>query len=148
MKKIKNVSLVALLMVVFFGCISQAEDLDAVIDKFYAGLADIIEQNMDNPETCIEEVEFYYSDNKKITKQIKEALKRANPAIEKYESMSKEELESILEQQEANLEKQLSSGLTRYNQALQDFSTEHPDHAAIIAIKALQLFPGSYTELY
>ena len=60
MKKICNIFVLTFLIIFALSCASRAEDIDTIMDKFYDGLADIIERNMDSPDRCVREINDYY----------------------------------------------------------------------------------------
>jgi len=146
MKKILSVFVVGFLMIFLPSGVSQAEDLEKISDRFYAGLADIIERNMDDPQTCVKEVEDYYQANQKSVRQIRKAAEKAMahiaPMLEKYKSMSEEELDALKRQQKAMEPPRMSPGVARYSQALRAFTMKYPQYGMEITKKAMQLVPG------
>jgi len=147
MKKILSIFVVVFLMISLPSGVSQAEDVNVIADKFYAGLADIIERNMDDPQTCVKEVEDYYQDNQESIKQIRRAAEKAMeqlaPMMEQYMSMSEEELGALERQQKGwGQQPQMSPDAVRYTQALEAFTMKYPQYGMEIATKAMQLVPG------
>lgn len=145
--------ILAFLMVAMLSFVCLAEDLSKIIDRFYVGLTDIIESNMDDPDGCVREVETYYQNNQALIAQIREAAEKtmtqAAPMMAKtmdqYESMSEEELEAMERKsggrQEAMAEKGMSAAGKRYSKALEDFSIKYPQQGMKIAFKAFELMP-------
>jgi protein subunit release factor A len=162
MKKTMKVLFLAFLMLFILNYVGLAEDLNKLTDRFYTGLADIIEGNMDSPNECVRAVDKYYLDNQalvgKMRQATKEAMEEATPMIEKminkYESMSEEELEA-LEKQYQGMEqemskKQIPAGAARYTELLQTFTMKYPKYGMEITMRAMQLMPkmdkGSFWE--
>ena len=127
---------------------SQVQDLIKVADNFYAGLADIIEVNIDNPDKCLREIEDYYQKNESTVKQIRisteKDMKQLTPSVDEYMSMSEGELEAFAREQKLNRQSQLqmSPGAVRYTEAMKVFATKHPAYGLQVATKGLQLIPG------
>ena len=132
---------------------SQVQDLTKITDNFYAGLADIIEVNMDDPDKCLEEVEDYYQKNEATVKHIRisteEAMKQLTPSVDEYISMSEGELEAFAQEQRINRQSQLrmSPGALRYTEAMETFTMKYPAYGLQVATKAFQLIWGG-EELY
>lgn len=152
-KVVRNFGLV-LVMVSFMGGISLAKDLNKMVEGFYAGLADIIEANMDNPEICLVKVEDYYQKNQAVINEIRQetakALEKSAPMMQKkvdeYMSMSEEELEALERKhggEMAGKESDKSPIMTRYSQALGKFSLKYPEQGMQIGLKAMELMPAS-----
>ena len=142
----------AFLMVVILCFTSQAADLNKMSDKFYAGLADIIESNMDDASSCVVAVERYYQENKALVAQIREETAKVlaqsapmmNKMMNEYMSMSEAELEAMEKKYKGMQQQgQKSPGMTRYSKALQEFTSKYPKYGVEIAIKAMQLVPVS-----
>ncbi len=150
MKKIVKPFLLTFLLILLLGnpVYSQVQDLTKIADNFYAGLADIIEVNMDNPDKCLKEVEDYYQKNEATVKQIQmrveEAMKQATPLVDEYMSMSEGELEAFAREQKLNHQSQLrmSPGAIRYIETMEIFAMKYPAYGLQVATKALQLIPG------
>ena len=155
MKNIKTLGITIFLIVTFLGGVSRAENLQTLTERFYTGLADIIEQNMNSPQDCVSAVNRYYQNNQqtveKIRRLTKEALEKAAPMMEKmapamqdyqkrYESMSEEELEA-LERKHQSRQPEMSPALTRYSKALDAFIQKYPNQGMEIAMKAMELMP-------
>lgn len=133
---------------------ASAENLEKIADDFYGGMAVIIERNMSSPDKCVSEVEDYYATNQatvsKIREEAKKAMEKAAPmmqaTMDKYMSMSEEELEALQSQKEGQLtemKSKMSPGAKRYSEALEEFTKKHPMHAMKIASLAMQLVPMS-----
>ena len=151
MKKIASLFICAFLMILTQNCISQAEDVSVIMDKFHNGLADIIEGNMNSPDRCVAEVDDYYRKNRatiekvrKMTeKGVKQAMSMMPEYYKKYESMSEEELEALERktQQMERRQPKMLPGTARYTKALEAFSMKYPGQGIRIATKALEFMP-------
>jgi len=106
---------------------------------------------MDNPDKCLSGVNSYYQKNQALISRIQEetekALEKVAPKmaeyIEKYESMSEEELAELERKSSQQQEqRQASPGVERYSKALQAFSMKYPQEGMMIALKAMELFPA------
>jgi len=127
-------------------------DLKALQDKFYTGITDIIERNMEDPQKALKEVDKYFEDNQVLVTQIRseteKAMAQSVPMMQKmmdqYKSMSEKELEA-LEKKSAGMEKrmqsQMSPAMLRYNKAIESFTMKYPQHAMELAGKLMQLMP-------
>jgi hypothetical protein len=138
--------------------ISQAEDIDAIMDSFYNGLADIIERNMDNPDRCLEEVDYYYKENQEIVDKVSKTLKRymAEATALMEESLVHEDTigdymadgqldvhkKEAIERSMAPVEPKASPGMNRYTAALEAFTMKHPHHGLKITMKAVEFLPN------
>ena len=150
MKKIVKPFLLTFLLILLLSNLvySQVQDLTKITDNFYAGLADIIEVNTDNPDKCLREVKDYYQKNEATVKQIRiwaeEAMKQATPLVDEYMSMSEGELEAFAREQKLNRQSQLqmSPGATRYTEAMEIFAMKYPAYGLQVATEAFQLIPG------
>ncbi len=150
MKKIVKSFLLTFLIILLLDNLvySQVQDLAKITDNFYAGLADIIEANMDNPDKCLREVEDYYQKNEATIKQIRilteKAMKQLTPLVDEYMSMSEAELEAFAREQKLNHQSQLrmSPGTIRYTETIKAFAMKYPAYGLQLATKALQLIPG------
>jgi hypothetical protein len=99
----------AFLMLALFCCVAPAADLSALLEDFYGGLADIIENNMDEPQNCVREVDAYYQDNQALVYQIQEetanVMAQAAPMMQgmmdDYQSAKSEEELRAMESPEA-----------------------------------------------
>ena len=152
MRKIYKIFILIFLTMSISGSSLMADDLKGLTDKFYAGIADIVERNMNNPDRCLREVYKYYENNQGLINQIRKETEKAfaqmGPVIEehlsKYASMSEEELEALEEKsmQEDNIEPQMSAAAKRYSQALEAFITKYPLQGSKIGMKAMELLPA------
>ncbi len=150
MKKIVKSFLLTFLIILLLDnpVCSQVQDLTKIADNFYAGLADVIEANMDDPDNCLREVEDYYQKNEATVKQIRmsaeEAMKQVIPLVDEYMSMSEGELEAFAREQKMNRQSQLriSPGAVRYTETMKAFTMKYPAYGLQVATKALQLIPG------
>ncbi|MGR3310395.1 MAG: hypothetical protein ACUZ77_06425 [Candidatus Brocadiales bacterium] len=70
MKKILKIFIFLYLIISILSCVSQAENINEIMDKFYSDLADIIERNMDNPDRCASETDNYYKENQATVEKI------------------------------------------------------------------------------
>ena len=126
---------------------SNAGDIQRVTDNFYGGLADIIENNMNDPDACVAGVNDYYASNQAAVQQIREGVRKgmeyAMSQMESYEDMTEEDLARLEEMAEQKGESQntTSAETTRYTKTLQSFLMKHPMHGARVAGKAMELMP-------
>ena len=144
---LKRLVLSVLCLVVLSG-IAAAQSLDSLTDEFYGGLADAIEQNMNDPDSCVAAVDNYFAANQdkvaQIRQEAEEAMKAIAPEIDKYMSMTEEEAAAMEQKQgmQANKQPKMSAAGQRYNNALKAFSTKYPQYGMKIAGKTMQLVPG------
>lgn len=159
MKKICNIFVLTFLIIFALSCVSRAEDVDTIMDKFYDGLADIIERNMDSPDQCVREINDYYRDNQatveKIRKMMEKGMAQARAMMKQYERthdeqtyMTDDDIEAI--ERRARLmgmtrgiaeEPAMSPGTERYTKALEVFTAKYPLRAMGITMKAMELMP-------
>jgi len=144
------VTIMAAVCLLALPAVVRAQDLTTIADSFYAGLADVIERNMDNPEVCVQDVESYYRANQSAVAQMRQAAQKAMeqvaPEIEKYMNMTEEDLQALAkkhaESGQAANQPHMSVGAQRYTRALKNFSAQYPQYGMKIATKAMQLAPG------
>lgn len=153
MKKIAKFLIFAFAALFFINSASLADTFEAMTDKFYDGLAAVIEKNSDDPDMCVKEVNAYYEKNRKTVeairteteKRMKESAPMMQTMMEKYQNMSPEELEALRKQQAKQEMQQppMSPSMQRYSNALSDFTKKYPNHGMRIAFKAMELTPQS-----
>ncbi|MBL7157851.1 MAG: hypothetical protein ISS92_06835 [Candidatus Omnitrophica bacterium] len=147
MKAIFNFLALTCLAVFALSNACGAEDMTVITDKFYGGIADIIERDMDNPDRCLREVENYYHTNQRTVEKIRNMsekyMKKAIDMAKKYDSMSEEELKAYERElpQDVLAKPITSEGRERYAKAMQDFAMKHPQYAFRIAAKSVELMP-------
>ena len=146
MEKAVKVLIFAFLAMVTLSPTLKAEDMNTITDKFYNGLAEVIERNMDSPDNCVREVDNYYEANRatveKIRKTAEEHVPQAMAMLDKYKTMGDEVPEMEFEQK-GMAESWASPGATRYGEAFNAFAMKYPQSAAKIASKAMQLITGT-----
>ena len=150
MKKTLKILMLAFPVILMLNCICFAEDLTKTMDKFYAGVADIIERNMDNPKQCVREVDNYYAKNQatiaQIRKETKKAMEQVAPAMAEFKLMIEENAEVAeglkdTQQRARNRAATQTPGAERYAKAMQSFTMKHLQYGLKIATKAMQLVP-------
>lgn len=139
-----------MLFFVFLGLItintSAAEDLAQLVDKFYGGLADIIERNIDDADVCLAQAKEYYENNQDLVKVIRDesakAMQQAMPLAEQLMNMPEEELARLGSQQAGAQDAPADSGMSaqakRYAQAMEAFAERFPTKALQLAGLASQ----------
>ena len=123
------------------------EGYDQIVDQFYDGLAEIIEQNMNAPDACVEKVFDYYKQNEKTIKEIQEISQRymmqARAMMDTYEWTEAEgpqiEALELEELKKGMTSPQDSPGAKRYVKAMEEFGSKHPSYAVKIAVKSSEL---------
>ena len=149
MKKIGGIFVLGYFFMFLLSSPVVAEEINNMVDDFYNGLAEIIENNMDDPEKGVKEVEGYYQNNQetvmKIRQEAEKAMQQIAPVIDKYMSMAEEEAAALAEQQKGRQntqESRMSPAAKRYSDALKALTLKYPKYAMEIAGKAMRLFPG------
>lgn len=138
-----------ILLPVFFsgfvmGGIVLAEDsyLQTMTDKFYFGLAKIIEQYENKPEECVMEVNRYYEKNhpliEQIRKEAQEMLEQTTSATEECSTGNKGNIKSSEQKTE---EPEMSIAMKKYSDVLEAFIEKYPNEGVEITMKALLLLP-------
>lgn len=139
--------LIAFMFMTLLPAIVMAETAMDIMDTFYAGLAVILEDNMEDPRVCADKVDDYYMRNRrdveKIRKMTKEGMKQAFSLMKDYGSMSAEELEAL--ESAARPVSHMSRGMERYSDAMEKFAMKHPRYAAVISMKSMEFLPGAMT---
>lgn len=149
MKKLFSILILGLCFVSLPAYRGWGQDVNSIADELYSGLADIIENNMNDADACVAQVDNYYKANQDkvvaIRTAVEKAMEQAAPKINEYMSMSDEELEALSrkaeERQQAGAS-QMSSAGKRYTDALKIFSMKYPKAGMKIGMEALQLVPG------
>jgi ribosome-binding ATPase YchF (GTP1/OBG family) len=149
MKKGYRIIVLGCLLVSVLSIAAWAQDIQALSEEFYSGLANIIEHNMDKPDECVRFVENYYQANRDkvqaLRKAAEEAMAKIAPQIDKYMNMTEEEARAMEQQQGLGQDRgrpKLSGAAQRYTTALQEFSAKYPKYGMEIAVKAMQIVPG------
>lgn len=131
---------------------AKAEDTAAVMDRFYDGLADVIEKNMGDPDECAGAVDDYYVSHSADVEAIRNATAKGiekaadlmEKEMEKYENMTEEELAALEEKAGGySVSKTMSPGMARYAAAMERFTQKYPSQGAMISMKAMQFLPGN-----
>lgn len=135
------------LAMTFLTGVSQANDITSRVDKFYRGLADIIERDMYNPAKCVKDADNYYKANRATVEKIREmtekSMKEAMAAMDKYKDTPEEKL-AALERDAARIGRKVpqpSPGSARYASALQKFTMKYPMEGMQVAAKSLAFLP-------
>ena len=130
-------------------CAGAAQEINKISEEFYSGLADIIEDNMNNPDACVAKVEDYYQANQDKIKEIRAAAEKAMeqmaPQMGKYMSMTQEEAEALAKKEGAQgetIKPRMLPEAERYSDALKTFSMKHLEAGTKIAMESMQLIPG------
>ena len=148
-----RIFVLVVLLVSMLCAVSSASDLRALQDKFYAGITDIVQRNMEDPQQCLGAVDRYFEDNQALVAQIRmeteKAMAQSAPMmqkmIDKYQSMSEEELQALEKKSAATdqrMQSQMSSTMTRYNEVMSAFMERYPKYAMELAGKMMRLMPG------
>jgi len=131
-------------------CAYQDDEINALINGFYDGLADVVERNMDSPEQCVKEVEDYYTENKqtveKVQQMVKEGITKTMSAVKDYETIDEEQINKDLEKgamQSSMVQPEPSKEVERYTKALNAFTKKYPQEGLKISMKAMQFVFGT-----
>ena len=153
--------ILTILLISILCSVSQAADLRVLYDKFYTGIADVIERNMDDPQQCLREVDKYFEKNQALVAQIRseteKAMTRSAPMMQKmmgqYQSMSEKELAALEKKSvgsagmEKRIQSQMSPAMTRYSKVADTFMEKYPQYAMQLAGKMMQLIPSLYSQM-
>ena len=128
-------------LICLFG--AHAEDLNEVMDNFYNDLADIIERNLDNPDTCVAAVDRYYQQNEAAVQKIRSLMKKAMeeaksrmgeyggsdaPVVYTDEEIAR--IEQSAKQRGMQMpQPPVEDGSSRYSDAIEKLTTKSPRHA-------------------
>ena len=146
MKKIL-ISTIAFLFILSIQCFT--DDIGVAIDKFYGGLARIIENNMNAPNKCVEEVSLYYAKNDRSVEKIRNLAEKNMEAAfamkDQYGAVSTENPEALdlMAIQHGITSPTLSEGSKKYADALHSFILKYPTHGVKIAAESMKLLPGA-----
>lgn len=157
MNKMRAVLISAVVITFAWTNFGLAQDIGQLTDDFYAGLADVLEKNMDDPQQCLKEAEQYYQENQATVEKIRAAAEgafvQAEPmmqqTMDKYKSMSEEELKAMPEQQQGIQvpgPTQGTPGMDRYIKLIQAFTMKYPRCAVQLTMLSIQLIPESVQE--
>ena len=129
-----------------------AENLATLTDKFYGGISDIMEKNMNNPDKCVREIDKYYGDNNttilKIRKLTEENIKKAVEFAKNFKDAPIENYEKAKSKAGDFYNENMgpTAGITRYSNAMQEFAMKHPQQAIKIATMGAKLVPNANFE--
>lgn len=144
MNKFLKILLPVFFSVFVIGGIVLAEDLylQALTDKFYFGLAKIIEQYENKPEECVMEVNDYYENNRPLIEQIRKeaeaALEQTSFATEECSTGNKGNIKASEQKKQ---EPEMSMSMAEYSAALEAFIEKYPNEGVEITMKVLDLLP-------
>jgi len=102
---------------------------------FYNGLTEVIEKNMNNPDTCAKQAESYIKNNiVKLQKAAEAGKKNARKNTKKYEDMSQAELDSAMKEAEramsdpkiAESMNASMAAMNRFIEVIDTFAMKHP----------------------
>ena len=138
----KYILTIMLILGLAFPLYLKAQDLETLAADFYNGLADIIENNMDNPNACVAAIEEFYAANQELIVQMREAAQKSIGYGENQ--MSQEQIQTMMLQQSITQQMPdtpVTRAAMRYSNALTLFSQRYPQQAATIAAQAMVLMP-------
>lgn len=137
----RKIAVVFIFFYMLFVFAVQAEDLVGATIEFYSGLAQIIEDNMDDPDSCVSQVREYYRSNQDevliLRKAAKDALDRMSGVYGKY---SQRDSDSQMEASNNDKEAVIQAAM-RYGNALRSFSAKYPEAASEVKAESMQLLP-------
>lgn len=110
-----------------FTCV-YATDENIMYD-FYNGLTNIIEQNMNNPDSCVTKAENHIRANiAKLSEVVKKAKQMAKtmPQTQMSQAELQQKMQELGRDPMAN---KMMDTMQRFTQAFYNFSEKHPDHA-------------------
>jgi len=153
MRIIKSIFIMMVLITCYaFIQVEAEENIINEFNAFYNGLADIIENNMETPDKCVDEVNYYYLRNtktiEKIRKLTEKSINKVKALAGEYDAEKLKSAEEI-EKMQKNIDvmtnplNEVPEASLRYNNALEKFAVKYPMHAVTIAAKAMELMPKS-----
>jgi hypothetical protein len=144
----------ALLMIAVLGSVAAAEELSKITDNFFAGLAEVIEGNMEDPGECLGQVEEYYRQNQATIAKIREETAKAmalaapmmNEMMQASFSQDEEKLKALEKKYQGMAkgmpQERIQPGADRYAKALEDFTARYPQYGMQVAMKSMELMPN------
>ena len=111
---------------------AQAAD-QAVIESFYGGLAGVIEQHTNDPDTCVKEVEKYFKTHTESVAKIKSFAMDGMQQIDDYRNMTEQEALALEGKSTHKDIPEIPEGLSRYSIAMQKFGTQNPEQGMYVA---------------
>jgi DNA repair ATPase RecN len=110
-----------------FTCVYAADE--NIMYDFYNGLANIIEQNMNNPDNCVTQAENHIRANIAKLKEVVQKAKQMARTMPQAQ-MSQAELEQKMQALSTDpMANKMMDTMQRFSQALYNFSEKYPDHA-------------------
>lgn len=106
------------LVAVMLSVVCYAQDPDIYLAEYYRDMTSIIEQNMDNPDKCVEEVKDFFQD-----------LDKEEYARNWVASMNKDLSEESFEE---SMESEPNKSMMEYNNVMASFMQKHPEHGGEI----------------
>ena len=106
----------------------HSQDRDPMYN-FYGGLADIIENNMDNPDGCVAQADRFIRNN---IEPLKKAAERGRRMVEdrRHEEITEAEAQKMMQQGANILAKSKGfQAMNRFMELLNSFAMQHPEHA-------------------
>lgn len=118
--------LVAVLL--FTAPLVYAQDFNPMYD-FYKGLADVIERNMGNPQSCVTEAETFVRDN---IGALQASIEQAQQMAPEQPAAGTEGFDTMSDSQQADMAKGMEA-LDRFMQVFNTFAQNSPAEAERIA---------------
>lgn len=124
--------LLACLIVLVFPAGVFAEDMEAQVARFYNGLSDIMERNMNNPDSCVSETKRFVDANQAFLIKMQELAKKGMQQAQdmQHPSMDQADMQKAMEEMSKS---EAAQATTRWAQAMMQFSMQNPEHAGQIA---------------
>jgi len=132
---LKRCKLIAILFLIVFSFSATAFSGPDNIYGFYSGLADILEDNIDNPDYCVSTADAFIQKHlPALAQNVQKNIQTAQNID--YENMSAEEAQQMAAQVEQTMGMEqsalMSEGMNemnRFTNALTAFAMKHPEHA-------------------
>lgn len=159
------IALGCIVVFMMFTLTAVASDVQAMTDRLFSDLADIIERNMDSPQQAVSQVRQYYENNRVLVERIsQEAARLMEPKItgvgEEIALYQKKIMEAASRGDEAEIERlgrklEAMAGESRapsfdrsgsvvaqrYSRALETFIRRYPQEGLQISMEAQRLMP-------
>ena len=128
MKLSKPVLFIIITCILLFASGVRADELD-VLNSFYGGLADIIEQNRKNPDLCVKKAQAFIHKN---AKSLNDAAASAQEKAESQAEPSDDDVARMMNQPPLQAMDQQMGAIQRFQLVYGIFAQKHPEQAAKI----------------
>ncbi len=137
----------AFTMILILARPAAADTFEARVDKFYDGLAGVIESNLDSGEKCKAAVDSYYAKNQSLVREVRSRIESSMAAASSMmddPAAVQSEMPMAMEAmpfQEGMRDSNLTPGSRKYASSMKKLMMKDPRVAMYVASKTTEFMP-------